>query len=106
MIPGVDVANHSPEPNAELMVAGSPGVPTGRATLTESGNIWEHGTAGLQARRDLVAGEAVRISYGGYPNQRLVLDYGFSLGAMNPHGELEVDSEDPPKSTSSWARSD
>ena len=40
--------------------------------------------------RDIQPGEPVRISYGGYPNQRLLLDYGFSLGASNPHGDEEA----------------
>lgn len=107
MIPGVDMANHSPEPNTELVAAGAPGVRTGRATLTPYGEVWEHGTAGLVALRDLAAGEVVRISYGGYPNQRLILDYGFSLGASNPSGDLEKEGSDgEPQSPAGWARKD
>lgn len=89
LIPGVDVANHSPEPNADLSVAGEPGVKVGRATKTKEGYIWEHGSAGLVAARDIAAGEPVRISYGGYPNQRFLFDYGFTLGPDNPHGNIE-----------------
>ncbi|CAE8737740.1 unnamed protein product [Polarella glacialis] len=92
LIPGVDLANHSSTPNADLVVAGEPGIRTGRATVTTYRKVWEHGSAGLVAKRDLVAGEAVRISYGSYPNQRLLLDYGFSLGSANPAGDLEETS--------------
>lgn len=104
MLPGVDIANHSPEPNAELVVAGEPGVATGRATLTSRGEVWEHGTAGLVALKDIAPGEPVRISYGGYPNQRLLLDYGFSLGASNPKGDREEEELTP--STNGWERED
>lgn len=89
LIPGVDLANHSPEPNADLTVAGLPGLRSGRATVVGHGKIWEHGSAGLVTRRPLAAGEAVRISYGKYPNQRFLLDYGFSLGEANPRGDEE-----------------
>eukprot|EP00930_Biecheleria_cincta_P037307 TRINITY_DN25596_c0_g1_i1.p1 TRINITY_DN25596_c0_g1~~TRINITY_DN25596_c0_g1_i1.p1 ORF type:complete len:315 (-),score=40.59 TRINITY_DN25596_c0_g1_i1:42-986(-) len=94
MIPGVDIANHSPHPNTDLSVAGEPGVKVGRATKTKEGFIWEHGTAGLVAARDISAGEPVRISYGGYPNQRFLFDYGFTLGPDNPHGNLEEDQHE------------
>lgn len=88
MIPGVDLANHSPDPNTQLVVAGVPGIRNGRATLTSTGQVWEHGAAGLVTKRALAAGEAVRISYGEYPNERLLLDYGFSLGQANPKGDV------------------
>lgn len=80
LIPGVDLANHDPKANTDLSVAGTPGLRSGRATVLGHGKIWEHGSAGLVAARDLAAGEAVRISYGKYPNQRFLLDYGFTLG--------------------------
>lgn len=96
MIPGVDLANHSPKPNAELVVAGEPGVRAGKATLTKLGEVWEHGTAGLVAKTDIEAGMPVHISYGKYPNQRLLLDYGFSLGSNNPGGEQEIDDGNKP----------
>eukprot|EP00434_Breviolum_minutum_P024597 symbB.v1.2.021723.t1/scaffold1894.1/size98026/2 len=89
LIPGVDLANHSPKANADLSVAGNPGVRSGRATVLGHGKIWEHGSAGLVAARDLSAGEVVRISYGNYPNQRFLLDYGFTLGEENPLGDEE-----------------
>mmetsp|Transcript_88075 Transcript_88075/g.282645 ORF Transcript_88075/g.282645 Transcript_88075/m.282645 type:complete len:120 (+) Transcript_88075:126-485(+) len=107
LLPGIDMANHDLRPNAELVVAGEPGVVTGRATLTTRGDIWEHGSAGLLALRDIRAGEAVRISYGGYPNQRLLLDYGFDLGDVNPKGDREDDQEASSAAPSTeWARSD
>ncbi|CAJ1355105.1 unnamed protein product [Effrenium voratum] len=84
-----DLANHSPKPNADLSVAGIPGIRTGRATVADHGKIWEHGSAGLVAACDLAPGEAVRISYGKYPNQRFLLDYGFTLGEENPRGDEE-----------------
>ncbi|CAL1173717.1 unnamed protein product, partial [Cladocopium goreaui] len=89
LIPGVDLANHGPKANTDLSVAGTPGLRSGRATVLGHGKIWEHGSAGLVAARDLAAGEAVRISYGKYPNQRFLLDYGFTLGGENPLGDEE-----------------
>lgn len=82
-----DLANHSPEPSAELSVAGTPGLRTGRATVVGR-KVWEHGSAGLVAAKDLSADAAVRISYGKYPNQRFLLDYGFTLD-QNPLGDEE-----------------
>jgi len=94
MVPGVDLANHSPNPNTELVVAGEPGTRCGRATVTKYGQVWEHGSAGLVAKRRLMRNEVIRISYGNYPNQRLLLDYGFSLGCENPNGDLEKSTGD------------
>ncbi|OLP74984.1 hypothetical protein AK812_SmicGene45307, partial [Symbiodinium microadriaticum] len=82
-----DLANHSPEPNADLTVARH-SAKSAPAILFPA-QIWEHGSAGLVTRRPLEAGEAVRISYGKYPNQRFLLDYGFSLGEANPRGDEE-----------------
>jgi len=107
MLPGIDVANHGLKPNAELVVAGEPGIRTGRATVTRRGDVWEHGTAGLLALHDISAGEPVRISYGSYANQRLLLDYGFDLGSDNPKGDQEVESDVAPSPAEvSWPRSD
>ncbi|CAK0841217.1 unnamed protein product [Prorocentrum cordatum] len=69
MIPGVDMANHDVAPNAELVVAGLPGVATGRATVTKLGEVWPQGTASIVAMGDIAVDEPIRISYGRYPNQ-------------------------------------
>lgn len=107
MLPGIDVANHALKPNAELVAAGEPGVQTGRATVTRRGDVWEHGTAGLLALHDIPAGEPIRISYGSYANQRLLLDYGFELGSENPKGDQEIEADVPPSvAEATWPRSD
>mmetsp|Transcript_85693 Transcript_85693/g.239487 ORF Transcript_85693/g.239487 Transcript_85693/m.239487 type:complete len:332 (+) Transcript_85693:91-1086(+) len=92
LLPGVDIANHNPEHNARIMVAGQPGVREGRAKVTEFGEVWEYGSAGLVTCRAIALGEEVHITYGPLPNQRLLLDYGFTLGTKNPHGDLEANA--------------
>lgn len=88
LLPGVDMANHDPVPSARIVVAGQPGEREGRATRTEIGEVWEYGSAGLVACRDIALGEEIRICYGPLSNERLLYDYGFTLGPENLHGEL------------------
>ncbi|GAB4816663.1 hypothetical protein N2152v2_003709 [Parachlorella kessleri] len=57
MLPLIDMANHSFEPNCKIAAAGS-GV-------------------SMVATRDVAAGEPLLLNYGSLPNDLLLLDYGF-----------------------------
>jgi len=86
LVPGVDFANHDPVAfNSRIMHAGTLGKRDGAATISQSGQVWEHGSGGLVAVQDIAAGEEVRITYGPLPDEELLLDYGFTLGDGNPH---------------------
>jgi hypothetical protein len=65
LVPLVDLINHSFDANCRLVDEGG-------------------GAVGLRAARPLVKGECLRLCYGPFPNDKLLLDYGFS-DEENPH---------------------
>jgi len=72
LLPLIDMANHSFEPNAKIAA-----VPKSKGTLA------------MVAVRDLEPDEPILISYGGLPNDFLLLDYGF-ICADNPHDTVQL----------------
>lgn len=70
MLPLIDMANHSFQPNAKI--APGPG-----------------GSMCMVALRELRAGEPVLLCYGALPNDYLLLDYGF-LVPGNPHDTVQL----------------
>ena len=75
MVPFIDMANHSVEPNADFR------------TNTQDGSFE------LFTMREVRAGEEVLISYTGregYTNQRLMAQYGFVIPGGNPADRLEL----------------
>ncbi|KAG2482949.1 hypothetical protein HYH03_018174 [Edaphochlamys debaryana] len=70
LLPLVDMANHSFDPNAEVLPV-------------------EGGGVGLFARKKMSAGEPVLLSYGKLGNDFLFMDYGFVMGD-NPYDVVQL----------------
>lgn len=69
MLPLVDMANHSFDPNVEVLPV--------------------EGGVGLFARKKVSAGEPLLLSYGKLSNDFLLMDYGFVVAA-NPHDAVQL----------------
>jgi hypothetical protein len=110
LLPLIDMADHSFEPNAEVRAEREAGT---RATTLRSGCgvqrssrlpldrpccprglcgqviPLEGGAVGLAVKRDVAAGEALLLSYGPLSNDFLLLDYGF-LVPGSPHDTVTL----------------
>jgi hypothetical protein len=73
LVPCIDIASHSFQPNCEIV---------------DSGNFYE-----LVTVRDVVAGEELTINYGALRNDELLLDYGFTVD-NNPYDEIKVNVDE------------
>ncbi|GIM12007.1 hypothetical protein Vretimale_15464 [Volvox reticuliferus] len=88
-VPGVDLANHSPQPNAEVRLQHSPGACQGYDALAEVAEP----PPPEPSRFNLVAceagircGEEVTISYGRWPSEAFLLLFGFVPKTGNSTG--------------------
>lgn len=95
-VPGIDMANHTLEPNATIRCLQSPGASQGAAALEEVCPPAAAAAAAQEPSRfELVAGEEgiaagdeVTISYGSWPSDVFLLFFGFAPGG-NPHDSGE-----------------
>eukprot|EP00929_Paragymnodinium_shiwhaense_P000589 TRINITY_DN100838_c0_g1_i1.p1 TRINITY_DN100838_c0_g1~~TRINITY_DN100838_c0_g1_i1.p1 ORF type:complete len:341 (+),score=22.96 TRINITY_DN100838_c0_g1_i1:82-1104(+) len=90
-VPGVDFANHDPlANNTRIMRVGTIGIRDGWSMVSESGDVWEYGSAALVATRNITAGEEICITYGPLSDEELLFEFGFTLGEDNPHRKSET----------------